>query len=350
MQYQLKSEHISLAQVFSKMEQVVGVLGIEDYSVSQTTLDNVSARLWPLPAPPTAQTPSPISPSACQVFVNFAKKQSDNLEQQETESPSALQSPLGRLLSLFRPRPTPTELRALVADEPEDLDTEDEGLISFEEERVSRAPGWPEAPREWPPVLLLPLAQGDRETCLIHRTRVDMGITGTGKGHTLQTFKHVRTWGALRDRAKVGTGQKSCRHSSCQTGRAREEVGVGETTSHPGVGESRVPGATLRLACLPSNRPSSLSTRTRSADHQEPAQGQGRGHRSQAVAQSCPLPLLPVRRAPEWEPGLRASRPPPLTPLLSLSSALPVATVPPSPHCAKGWPGPGLRPAHPALP
>lgn len=42
-QYQLKSEHISLAQVFSKMEQVVGVLGLEDYSVSQTTLDNVSA-------------------------------------------------------------------------------------------------------------------------------------------------------------------------------------------------------------------------------------------------------------------------------------------------------------------
>ncbi|XP_073746135.1 ATP-binding cassette sub-family A member 2 [Callorhinus ursinus] len=109
-QYQLQSEHISLAQVFSKMEQVVAVLGIEDYSVSQTTLDNV--------------------------FVNFAKKQSDNLEQQETEPPSALRSPLGRLLSLFRPRPAPTELRALVADEPEDLDTEDEGLISFEEERA----------------------------------------------------------------------------------------------------------------------------------------------------------------------------------------------------------------------
>lgn len=42
MQYQLKSERMSLAQVFSKMEQVVEVLGIEDYSVSQTTLDNVS--------------------------------------------------------------------------------------------------------------------------------------------------------------------------------------------------------------------------------------------------------------------------------------------------------------------
>ncbi|XP_031807821.1 ATP-binding cassette sub-family A member 2 isoform X3 [Sarcophilus harrisii] len=109
-QYQLKSEHISLAQVFSKMEQVVDVLGIEDYSVSQTTLDNV--------------------------FVNFAKKQSDNLEPQEAEPGCALQSPLARLLSLLRPRPTPTELRALVTDEPEDLDTDDEGLISFEEERA----------------------------------------------------------------------------------------------------------------------------------------------------------------------------------------------------------------------
>lgn len=83
--------------------------------------------------------------------MNFAKKQSDNLEPQEAEPPSALQSPLGRLLSLFRPRPPTTELRALVADEPEDLDTEDEGLISFEEERVSRVlesgqPSRPESP------------------------------------------------------------------------------------------------------------------------------------------------------------------------------------------------------------
>uniref|UniRef100_A0A803SKP8 ATP-binding cassette sub-family A member 2 n=1 Tax=Anolis carolinensis TaxID=28377 RepID=A0A803SKP8_ANOCA len=43
-QYQLKSEQISLAQVFSKMEQVVDVLGIEDYSVSQTTLDNMATQ------------------------------------------------------------------------------------------------------------------------------------------------------------------------------------------------------------------------------------------------------------------------------------------------------------------
>lgn len=44
MQFQLKAQRISLAQVFSKMEQVVEVLAIEDYSVSQTTLDNVSVR------------------------------------------------------------------------------------------------------------------------------------------------------------------------------------------------------------------------------------------------------------------------------------------------------------------
>ncbi|KFW82738.1 ATP-binding cassette sub-family A member 2, partial [Manacus vitellinus] len=109
-QYQLKSDQISLAQVFSKMEQVVDVLGIEDYSVSQTTLDNV--------------------------FVNFAKKQSDNLEQQETSPSCVLQSPLERLLSLLRPRTAPTELRALVVEEQEDLETDDEGLISFEEERA----------------------------------------------------------------------------------------------------------------------------------------------------------------------------------------------------------------------
>ncbi|XP_041049177.1 ATP-binding cassette sub-family A member 2 isoform X10 [Carcharodon carcharias] len=109
-QYQLKSENISLAQVFSKMEQVVDVLGIEDYSVSQTTLDNV--------------------------FVNFAKKQSDNLEQQETVSTGSVQSPIKRILSLLRPRGTTTELQALTVEEPEELESDDEGLISFEEERA----------------------------------------------------------------------------------------------------------------------------------------------------------------------------------------------------------------------
>ncbi|KAM6965213.1 ATP-binding cassette sub-family A member 2 [Aplochiton taeniatus] len=110
-QYQLKSERISLAQVFSKMEQVVEVLGIEDYSVSQTTLDNV--------------------------FVNFAKKQSDNLEQQESSPPGGGHSPLQCIMSLLRPRAATTELSALVSEEPEELESDDdEGLISFEEERV----------------------------------------------------------------------------------------------------------------------------------------------------------------------------------------------------------------------
>ncbi|KAM9393672.1 ATP-binding cassette sub-family A member 2 [Pholidichthys leucotaenia] len=110
-QYQLKSERISLAQVFSKMEQVVEVLGMEDYSVSQTTLDNV--------------------------FVNFAKKQSDNLQQQEASPPGGGQSPLQRILNLLKSRPANTELNALISEEPEELESDDdEGLISFEEERV----------------------------------------------------------------------------------------------------------------------------------------------------------------------------------------------------------------------
>ncbi|XP_068590372.1 ATP-binding cassette sub-family A member 2 isoform X2 [Cebidichthys violaceus] len=110
-QYQLKSERISLAQVFSKMEQVVEVLGIEEYSVSQTTLDNV--------------------------FVNFAKKQSDNLEQQEVSPPGGGQSPLQRILNLLKSRPANTELNSLISEAPEELESDDdEGLISFEEERV----------------------------------------------------------------------------------------------------------------------------------------------------------------------------------------------------------------------
>ncbi|XP_029685458.1 ATP-binding cassette sub-family A member 2-like isoform X3 [Takifugu rubripes] len=110
-QYQLKSERISLAQVFSKMEQVLEVLAIEDYSVSQTTLDNV--------------------------FVNFAKKQSDNLEQQEAPPPGGRPAPLQRLVSMLKSRQVPTELSALISEAPEELESDDdEGLISFEEERV----------------------------------------------------------------------------------------------------------------------------------------------------------------------------------------------------------------------
>uniref|UniRef100_A0A3B4BC57 ATP-binding cassette sub-family A member 2 n=1 Tax=Periophthalmus magnuspinnatus TaxID=409849 RepID=A0A3B4BC57_9GOBI len=108
-QFQLKSERLSLAQVFSKMQRVVDLLGIQDYSVSQTTLDNV--------------------------FVNFAKQQSDNLEQEEVAPPGGGQSPLQWLRSLLKSRSVQTELSPLINDAPEEL-SDDERLISFEEERV----------------------------------------------------------------------------------------------------------------------------------------------------------------------------------------------------------------------
>lgn len=71
-----------------------------------------------------------------QVFVNFAKKQSDNLEQQEAPPPGAGPSPLQRLLNVLKSRQTPTELSALMSQDPELESDDDEGLISFEEERV----------------------------------------------------------------------------------------------------------------------------------------------------------------------------------------------------------------------
>ena len=80
---------------------------------------------------------SPVCASHSQVFVNFAKKQSDNLEQQQSSPSGGGQSPLQRILSMLRPRPANTELNALVSEEPEELESDDdEGLISFEEERV----------------------------------------------------------------------------------------------------------------------------------------------------------------------------------------------------------------------
>lgn len=155
------------------------------------------------------------------MFVNFAKKQSDNLEQQETEPPSALQSPLGRLLSLFRPRSAPTELRALVTDEPEDLDTEDEGLIRFEEERVSRAhrPGSPAVGRRGG-VAAGTLAEEDREIRLMLRARMDVGTAGTGREDRPATDPSVRgsSAGPQIGRAEVARGHESPKHSDHQAG------------------------------------------------------------------------------------------------------------------------------------
>lgn len=45
MQHELPSTELSLGRVFAKMEEATRDLQIEDYSVSQNTLDNVSAHL-----------------------------------------------------------------------------------------------------------------------------------------------------------------------------------------------------------------------------------------------------------------------------------------------------------------
>lgn len=42
LQYEIKSEDIALGYIFSKLEDAQRALHIEDYSVSQNTLDNVS--------------------------------------------------------------------------------------------------------------------------------------------------------------------------------------------------------------------------------------------------------------------------------------------------------------------
>lgn len=79
--------------------------------------------------------------SLVQVFINFAKKQSDNLEQQEASPLGGGPTPLQRFVNLLKSRPANTELSALISEGPEELESDDdEGLISFEEERV----------RQWP--------------------------------------------------------------------------------------------------------------------------------------------------------------------------------------------------------
>lgn len=77
LQYQLPSRAGSLASVFSVLAAHRGPCHIEDYSVSQTTLDQVTSDVGHegmaarvLPAVPLT-LPSP------QVFVHFAREQSD---------------------------------------------------------------------------------------------------------------------------------------------------------------------------------------------------------------------------------------------------------------------------------
>ncbi|XP_035828704.1 phospholipid-transporting ATPase ABCA7 [Aplysia californica] len=62
LQYQLGNKNLSLSQLFRAMEEAKRDLGVEDYSVSQTTLD--------------------------QVFINFAKKQTDLKDDELGEDPA----------------------------------------------------------------------------------------------------------------------------------------------------------------------------------------------------------------------------------------------------------------------
>ena len=45
MQYELKTRTVNLSQLFEQLEQAQRDLHVEDYSVSQNTLDNVSISL-----------------------------------------------------------------------------------------------------------------------------------------------------------------------------------------------------------------------------------------------------------------------------------------------------------------
>ena len=182
--------------------------------------------------------PHSLLPFPPQVFVNFAKKQSDNLEQQETSPSCALQSPLERVLSLLRPRAAPTELRALVVEEQEDLETDDEGLISFEEERVR---GCPQIWVSLVPAVSLP--RGTRAGCRGTESRPGKG-TRWGQGWTRDgSLGGVAAPPAGPDPGPSSTG---CAGQSCEP--------------------LPSPAQPLSPACLCARRLSSRSTRTRCAE------------------------------------------------------------------------------------
>lgn len=84
-QYQLPSGAMELSEVFGHIESSYEALRIEDYSVSQTTLDNV--------------------------FINFARQQTDETDLEE-RSPK-----LPRTGSIFGVRRRAERLRAMWSDE-----------------------------------------------------------------------------------------------------------------------------------------------------------------------------------------------------------------------------------------
>ncbi|CAI9718098.1 ATP-binding cassette sub-family A member 2-like isoform X2 [Octopus vulgaris] len=95
LQYEIKSKTISLAYIFSKLEDAQRDFQIEDYSVSQNTLDNV--------------------------FINFVKQQTEivqELEDNDASSDSLNTSPTTNIVSGCAPNP-----EEILEGEPDDIST-----------------------------------------------------------------------------------------------------------------------------------------------------------------------------------------------------------------------------------
>ncbi|NXQ65045.1 ABCA1 protein, partial [Anthoscopus minutus] len=100
LQYHLPARVTSLATVFSLLAAHRGPCHIEDYSVSQTTLDQVTGeagvRVW-RPCPMVLSLITPF----LQVFVHFAQEQSDGDTREVTTSGQDAAPSPGRRLSTF---------------------------------------------------------------------------------------------------------------------------------------------------------------------------------------------------------------------------------------------------------
>lgn len=102
LQYQLPSRAGSLASVFSVLAAHRGPCHIEDYSVSQTTLDQVTGDVGRKGA--GVALALPLTLPSLQVFVHFASEQSDE-DPGESASPGQDVAPVvpspGRRLTRF---------------------------------------------------------------------------------------------------------------------------------------------------------------------------------------------------------------------------------------------------------
>eukprot|EP00057_Strongylocentrotus_purpuratus_P005543 XP_003731210.1 PREDICTED: ATP-binding cassette sub-family A member 2 [Strongylocentrotus purpuratus] len=96
LQYSIKLEHIDLAAIFSQIEDVRALLNIKEYSVSQTTLDDV--------------------------FVTFAKQQVGHEDDKSS----------GKKESKKSSRKTKLEMKSMLLDESHlESDSDDEFLLKF---------------------------------------------------------------------------------------------------------------------------------------------------------------------------------------------------------------------------